>query len=271
MLRALRTLPLVSSAGLRGGMAASSSRHMAVAVGTRVAHAKRVLERADAVCFDVDSTVVTSEGIDDLADYLGVGEKVAALTAAAMEGGMPFHEALAKRLEAMTMTKLQLDDMMQTHPLQLTHGVKELIATLHRREQHVYFVSGGFRQMIHPIAKQCDVPTTHIYANTLVFNDDGTLKGHLDSEPTSRAGGKAKVVADLKALHGYINVVMVGDGATDMEARDIPGGADAFIGFGGIAVRDKVKAGADWFVTDFQDVINVLNKVGVTGSWHEAP
>ena len=56
------TLPLVSSAGLRGGMAASSSRHMAVAVGTRVAHAKRVLERADAVCFDVDSTVVTSEG-----------------------------------------------------------------------------------------------------------------------------------------------------------------------------------------------------------------
>ena len=63
----------------------------------------------------------------------------------------------------------------------------------------------------------------------------------------------------------------MGDGATDMEARDIPGGADAFIGFGGIAVRDKVKAGADWFVTDFQDVINVLNKVGVTGSWHEAP
>ena len=52
------------------------------------------------------------------------------------------------------------------------------------------------------------------------------------------------MVADLKAKHGYTTVVMVGDGATDMEARDIPGGADAFIGFGGIATRAAVKAGA---------------------------
>ena len=122
-------------------------------------------------------------------------------------------------------------------------------------------------QMIHPIAKQCDVPTTHIYANTLVFNEDGTLKGHLDSEPTSRAGGKAKVVADLKALHGYINVVMVGDGATDMEARDIPGGADAFIGFGGIATRDAVKAGAAAWP---KGLVRVRVKVRVKGSRHRS-
>ena len=71
-------------------------------------------------------------------------------------------------------------------------------------------------------------------------------------------GGKAKVVADLKAKHGYKTVVMVGDGATDMEARDVEGGADAFIGFGGIQVRDKVKAGADWFVMDFDEMRAVL-------------
>ena len=51
---------------------------------------------------------------------------------------------------------------------------------------------------------------------------------------------------------------MIGDGATDMEARDIPGGADAFIGFGGVAVRDAVKQGADWFVTDFQELRDAL-------------
>ena len=45
------------------------------------------------------------------------------------------------------------------------------------------------------------------------------------------------MVADLKAAHGYTTVIMVGDGATDMEARDVEGGADAFIGFGGIQVR----------------------------------
>ena len=84
-----------------------------------------------------------------------------------------------------------------------------------------------------------------------MFDRDGAFADHLRSEPTSRAGGKAKVVAELKASRGYKTVVMIGDGATDMEARDIPGGADAFIGFGGIAVREAVREGADWFVDDF--------------------
>ena len=57
------------------------------------------------------------------------------------------------------------------------------------------------------------------------------------------------MVADLKAKHGYKTVVMVGDGATDMEARDIPGGADAFLGFGGIAVREKVTTPTAWTLT----------------------
>merc|ERR1719353_528855 len=148
--------------------------------------------------------------------------------------------------------------MMAEEPLQLTPGVAELIDKLHERGQAVYFVSGGFRQMIEPVAAQVNVRKDQIFANTLLFNDDGSFKSHLDSEPTSRAGGKAKVVADLKAKHGYKTVVMVGDGATDMEARDIPGGADSFIGFGGIAVREKVEKGADWFVLDFKDMIAEL-------------
>ena len=236
-------------------------------IGTRVDHAKWALQHADAVCFDVDSTVITSEGIDELAAYLGCGEKVAELTAAAMGGGMPFHEALALRLEAMNPSKQQVETMLSEHPTELTPGVAALIAQLHARDQHVYFVSGGFRQMIEPVAAQVNVRKDQIFANTLLFNDDGSFKSHLDSEPTSRAGGKAKVVADLKAAHGYKTVVMVGDGATDMEARDIEGGADAFIGFGGIAVREKVKAGADWFVSDFSAMISAIAPTDADGIW----
>jgi len=230
----------------------------ATSVGVNVPLAMKAVRDAQAVCFDVDSTVITSEGIDDLAAYLGCGEKVAKLTAAAMEGGMPFHEALSLRLSAMKPSKQQLEQMLKEEPLHLTPGVDTLIDALHANKQDVYFVSGGFRQMIEPIAASVGVSADRIYANTLLFNDDGSFKGHLESEPTSRAGGKAKVVADLKAKHGYNTVVMVGDGATDMEARDIAGGADAFIGFGGVAVRDKVKAGADWFVTDFTEVIEAV-------------
>ena len=65
-------------------------------------------------------------------------------------------------------------------------------------------------------------------------------------------------MAELKARFAYEKVVMVGDGATDMEARDVPGGADAFIGFGGVQEREKVKAGADWFVYNFEEMRAVL-------------
>jgi phosphoserine phosphatase len=201
---------------------------MSTSVGLRVAHAQTALRTAQAVCFDVDSTVVTSEGIDDLAAYLGCGDKVAALTAQAMGGSMPFHEALALRLSAMKPSQQQVTSMLAEEPLKLTDGVADLIAVLHSRGQHVYFVSGGacanrprrqtqnshiyvsrasqysrgfhgaaslagFRQFIEPIAAQVNVAKTDIYANTLLFNADGSFKGHLESEPTSRAGGKAKV------------------------------------------------------------------------------
>jgi phosphoserine phosphatase len=233
---------------------------LVMAIGTRVEHARKTLRAADAVCFDVDSTVICKEGIDELAAYLGVGEQVAALTASAMGGSTPFHEALAARLAVMRPSRSQLDAMLADHPPaeMLTPGIVRLVQSLTQRKKRVFLVSGGFRQMIEPVAAVLNIPTTNIFANSLCFNADGSFAGHDPAEPTSRAGGKARVVADLKAANNFSTVVMVGDGATDMEARDVPGGADAFIGFGGVEVRDKVKAGACWFVTDFQDIIAAL-------------
>mmetsp|Transcript_50304 Transcript_50304/g.108996 ORF Transcript_50304/g.108996 Transcript_50304/m.108996 type:complete len:153 (-) Transcript_50304:162-620(-) len=152
--------------------------------------------------------------------------------------------------------------MLSTHPpaSMLTPGVAEFIKKLQSKGKHVFLVSGGFRQMIEPVAGAVGVAATDIFANTLLFDDSGAFAGHDVNEPTSRKGGKAKVVADLKSRHGFGTVVMIGDGATDMEARDVPGGADAFIGFGGVAVREKVKAGADWFVESFDDLTSALDE-----------
>lgn len=233
---------------------------LVMAIGTRVEHARKTLKAADAVCFDVDSTVICKEGIDELAAYLGVGEQVAALTASAMGGSTPFHEALAARLAVMRPSRSQLSAMLADHPPaeMLTPGITGLVQALTQRKKRVFLVSGGFRQMIEPVAAVLGIPKTDIFANNLCFDADGSFIGHDPTELTSRAGGKAQVVADLKVANGFSTVVMVGDGATDMEARDVPGGADAFIGFGGVQVRDKVKAGACWFVTDFQDIVAAL-------------
>ncbi|KAL1507879.1 hypothetical protein AB1Y20_007486 [Prymnesium parvum] len=253
---ALRASPLLRAR--LPPLASMASRRLHA--GVRVDHARRALALADAVCFDVDSTVIREEGIDEFAAFLGVGDEVAALTAAAMGGDTPFHVALENRLRVMQPTRQQLEAMLAANPAEglLTPGIRELIDALQARQKVVYLVSGGFRQMIEPIAEAVNVPKTNIYANSFLFHADGSWKCHDDTEPTSRAGGKAKVVAELKAKHGYKTVVMVGDGATDMEARDVEGGADAFIGFGGIQVREKVKAGADWFVMDFKEMLDAL-------------
>jgi phosphoserine phosphatase len=103
--------------------------------------------------------------------------------------------------------------------------------------------------MINPVADLLSIPLHRVYANNLLFEEDGTFLGFDEKEPTSRDGGKPAVIQQLKDFHGYDTVVMIGDGATDMQARPP---ADAFIGFGGIVVRDSVKAGADLFVIDFQ-------------------
>jgi phosphoserine phosphatase len=110
--------------------------------------------------------------------------------------------------------------------------------------------------MIHPVAERLDIPLDRVFANNLLFDDKGNYAGFDENEPTSRAGGKAVVVGNLKAK-GYDPIVMVGDGATDMEARPP---ASLFVGFGGIVVREPVKKGADWFVMSAEEMIRALDE-----------
>lgn len=219
--------------------------------------AVEVWKKADCVCFDFDSTVCMEEGIDVLAEFCGAGEEVSALTKRAMEGGMKYEESLAARLKLMNPSHKLVQEMLKASPPQPSPHIAELISTLKANGKSVYFVSGGFRQIIEPTAEALGVSRDHIFANTLIFDDseDGNYVGFDPNEPTAFSGGKPKVVSLLMEKHGFENVVMVGDGATDMEARPP---AALFVGFGGVVVRDTVKAGADWFVTDFKELIGPL-------------
>lgn len=116
---------------------------------------------------------------------------------------------------------------------------------LHSKSIPVYLISGGFKCIIAPIAAQLNVPTENIFANRLKFYYTGRgshsnkycklciilllgeYAGFDESAPTSKSGGKSVVVDHLKRQHGYKNLVLIGDGATDLEASPP---ADAFIG-----------------------------------------
>ncbi|KAG5536456.1 hypothetical protein RHGRI_024027 [Rhododendron griersonianum] len=217
----------------------------------------KVWRNADAVCFDVDSTVCLDEGIDELAEFCGAGKAVAEWTARAMGGSVPFEEALAARLSLFNPSLSQVHEFLQKQPPRISPGIDELIKKLKAKSTAVYLVSGGFRQMINPVASILGIPPENIFANQLLFGNSGEFRGFDANEPTSRSGGKATAVEQIKKIHGYKSLVMVGDGATDLEARK-PGGADLFICYAGVQLRDSVASKADWLVFRFTDLISSL-------------
>jgi phosphoserine phosphatase len=216
---------------------------------------------AKAVCFDVDSTLCEDESIDELAAFLGKGEAVASLTAAAMGGSTRFEVALEARLGLMQPSASDVDAFLAAHPPRLSPGIPELVARLHARGTAVFLVSGGFRAIINPIADALSIPRERVHANTVLFDaGTGEYAGFDRTEHTSRSGGKLAAVQAIRASApggGLDPVVAIGDGVTDAEAA-APGGADIFIGYGGVVERPAVAARADWFVTDIQTLIDAL-------------
>jgi len=176
----------------------------------------------------------------------------------AMGGSVPFDVALENRLRIINPTQTILNNFLKHHPFYFTPGIEKVILYLQSRSIPVYLISGGFTQMIYPVADYLKISRDNVYANTILFDKHtGNYNGFDRTAPTSRDGGKAEVIRLLKSKYNYKSLIMVGDGATDLQARPP---ADLMIGYGGIIVRETVAKGADWFVRDFHTVLEQLQK-----------
>lgn len=216
---------------------------------------KEVWRNADAVCFDVDSTVCCDEAIDELAKYVGKTKEVSEITKTAMLGGANFRDALCKRLDIIQPSTKILTRYLATHKPRLTDHIEELVRRLHQLDIDVYLISGGFDVIIYAAADRLNIPRESVFANSIKFYYDGSYAGFDKTRPTSNQDGKSRVIAMLKQSKGYKNIVMIGDGVTDLEACPP---ADAFIGFGGNQVRETVRDNSDWFVYSFKELITEL-------------
>jgi len=236
-------------------------------------------QRADAVCFDVDCTITVNDGLDLLGEFMGVGKECEELTTKAMDGTMDLSESLEERLNIINCTPTDVKKFLKAYPpeTRVTKGVKAFINALQARGIKVYLLSGGFRELMLPLARYLDVPMDNVFANRMLWQWDEVtmmptkLVGFDDSEPTSRNQGKPEAIARIRDRNPYNTVVMIGDGVTDLEAVQIAGGADLFIGYGGVVVRETVKAEADWFVTDYAVLEAALKRFKVamigSGAW----
>ena len=200
------------------------------------------------VFFDVDSTLVTIEGIDVLADG---NREITKLTDAAMNGEIPLDQVYAKRLEMIRPSKERVERLGSTYVESVVDGATETIATLQDHGVIVHLVTAGIEQAIVPLANALHVSPRDVHAVKLVFDENGSYKDFDRRSFLTRPGGKELVVRDVRARsHG--NAAFIGDGVSDLEAKPA---VDLFIGFGGVVVRPRVKENADLYVTNLRDVL----------------
>jgi phosphoserine phosphatase len=203
------------------------------------------------VFFDVDSTVVTIEGIDMLADG---SPEVAKLTAAAMNGEIPLDQVYGKRLEMIRPSKDRVEWLGATYVQSLVDGATETIAALQDGGVMVHLVTAGIEQAILPLANALHVNQRNVHAVKLAFDANGNYKDFDRRSFLTRSGGKELAVRDIRARsHG--KAAFVGDGVSDLEAKPV---VDLFIGFGGVVVRPRVKENADLYITNLSDVLRHL-------------
>ncbi len=200
---------------------------------------------------DADSTLLQDEVIELIADEAGRGAEVAAATEAAMRGEVDFATSLRSRVHALRGVPLEALDGVRRR-VRPTPGAADLIAHAHRRGGRVGVVSGGFHEVLDPIAEELGVDVWR--ANRLAVAD-GVLVGRVAGAIVD-AAGKAQWLARWAWELGVApqRTYAIGDGANDLRML-----ADAALGIA-FNAKPVVRAAADVVVdrVDLREIIPLL-------------
>lgn len=189
------------------------------------------------ICFDMDSTLIGTEVIDELAERAGVGDKVKAITESAMRGEIDFNESFRERVALLK--GLDVSVMQEiAENLPINEGLERLMTVLKRSGYKTAILSGGFTFFGNYLKRRFGFD--YVYANDLEIDSTGHLTGRALGEIVNgrRKAELLKVMAQVEQVD-IQQTVAVGDGANDLPMLSTAGLGIAF------HAKPKVKANAD--------------------------
>jgi phosphoserine phosphatase len=178
------------------------------------------------LAMDMDSTLITIECIDEIADMVGVKPQVAAITEAAMRGELDFPGALRRRVALLKGLQVEALDRVYNERLRLSPGAENLLAAARAYGWNTLLVSGGFTYFTDRLRQRLGLD--HTLANTLEVID-GRLTGEVLGEIVDASVKATRVKAACEALGcSPAQAIVAGDGANDLQMMHIAGLSVAF-------------------------------------------
>jgi phosphoserine phosphatase len=166
------------------------------------------------ICFDMDSTLIQTECIDELAERAGVGDQVKAITESAMRGEIDFKESFTQRVKLLK--GLDVSVMQEiAENLPITEGAERLMSVLKRCGYKIAILSGGFTYFGEYLQRKFGID--YVYANELEVDEDGKLTGRYVGEIVDghRKAELLKLIAQVEKVN-LAQTIAVGDGANDL-------------------------------------------------------
>lgn len=166
------------------------------------------------ICFDMDSTLIQTECINELADRAGVGAEVRAITESAMRGEIDFKESFTRRVALLKGLDVSVMKDIAEH-LPITEGVDRLMTILKRYGYKIAILSGGFTYFGEYLQRRYGID--YVYANELEIDDNGKLTGRYVGEIVDghRKAELLKLIAQVEKVN-LAQTIAVGDGANDL-------------------------------------------------------